>query len=40
MSVPALLPILAVVAVLVVLGMAAITWGVDSRSPLADDHNR
>ncbi len=28
------------VAGLLILGMAALAWGVDSRSPLSDDHNR
>ncbi len=40
MSVPIDLPMIAFLAVLLVLGMAAAAWGVDSRSPLSDDHNR
>ncbi len=32
--------IVAFVAGLLVLGMAALGWGVDSRSALSDDHNR
>jgi hypothetical protein len=42
-SAPILIPIIAllvVVGALVILGMAAAEWGVDSRSPLSDDHNR
>ena len=34
------LPIIVLVVALVLLGMAAAAWGVDSRSFLADDHNR
>lgn len=40
MSVPIDLPTIAVVVALLVLGMAATAWGVDSRSPFANDHNR
>lgn len=40
MSAPIVLPIIAFVVALVVLGMAAAAWGVDSRSSLSDDHNR
>jgi len=40
MSVPTVLPIIAFFLVLIVLGLAASAWGVDSRSPLSDDHNR
>jgi hypothetical protein len=32
--------ILAVIAGLAVFGKATITWGVDSREPIADDHAR
>ena len=39
MSAPIVLPFIALL-VLVVLGMAASAWGVDSRSMLSDDHNR
>ena len=40
MSVPTLLPIIAFLFVLVLLGMAAAAWGADSRSFLSNDHNR
>ncbi len=40
MSVPTDLPMIALLLALVILGLAATTWGVDSRSPLSDDHNR
>jgi len=34
------LPIIVLVVALVLLGIAAEAWGVDTRSSLADDHNR
>ena len=40
MSVPTILPMVAFLTVLIVLGMAAAAWGVDTRSSLSDDHNR
>lgn len=39
MSVPIELPVIAIVSLLL-LGLAAIAWGVDSRPTLADDHRR
>jgi hypothetical protein len=40
MSVPIVLPLIAFLVVMVVLGMAATAWGVDTRSSFSDDHNR
>ncbi len=40
MSVPIDLQMIALLVALVSLGLAATAWGVDSRSPLSDDHNR
>jgi hypothetical protein len=40
MSAQIVLPIVVFLVALVVLGMAAAAWGVDTRSPLSDDHNR
>ena len=40
MSAPIDLQMIAFVVVLIVLGMAAAAWGVDSRSPFSNDHNR
>lgn len=40
MSAPFDLSIVAFVVALIVLGMAAAAWGVDSRPSLADDHRR
>ena len=40
MSVPTILPIVTFLTVLLVLGLAAAAWGVDTRSSLSDDHNR
>ncbi len=40
MSVPTFLPMIALLIALILLGLAAAEWGVDSRSPLSDDHNR
>ncbi len=34
------LSFVAFVAGLLILGIAALAWGVDSRSALSDDHNR
>jgi hypothetical protein len=34
------LPIIALVVVFLLLGVAAAAWGTDTRSGFADDHNR